>query len=305
MSSYASFVSSSHSPSRGRRSFKLEPFPIPCSQQIHCRENPATGRIPRLLRRSQARICGPHRTNSPDPWDVQGTDLQPPNLLSRKRGSACGVSSSVMFPEKRILSSLISWQTRNVYKHCLPLAGSSGITGAFPGSHHSCPFARCSHSKPPLVGKGDQAHPATAKPIPDRTRCPRLSPPAGWEPPGPWDVLMLPWAGKGKGLEVSPVLATPGDRARGAVLSREEWESSTFPRGHGWTHGCSSCWMSNDEHKQAEQTSTHLLSPSCRYQTRSFLRLLLHSTTLLYSSSSFSCVAGRAKLFLLMPNEKP
>lgn len=45
---------------------------------------------------------------------------------------------------------------------------------------------------------------------------------------------MLPWAGEGKGLEVSPVPAAPGDGARGALLSVEPWESSTFPRGHGW-----------------------------------------------------------------------
>lgn len=192
-----------------------------------------------------------------------------------------------------------------MYSHCLPLTGSAGLTGAFHGSHHSCPFARCSHTKPPLVDKSDRAHPSAAEAIPYGTRCSKPSPPAGWEPTGPWDVLMLPWAGKGTGMKVSPVLAAPGDRARGAVLSSEQWGSSTFPRERGQTYVCSSCWMSNDEHKQAEQTSSRLLSPSCRYQTRSFLHLLLHSTALLCGYSPFSCVVGRAKLFSLCPTRNP
>jgi len=118
-----------------------------------------------------------------------------------------------------------------------PLALSSRFTGAFPGSHQTHSLARHSHTKPRLVGKGDTAHPAADEPSPygDPLSCAEPSPPAGWEPPGPRDVLMLPWAGEGKGLEVSPVLAAPGDGAHGGLLSSERWESSTFPRGHGQT----------------------------------------------------------------------
>lgn len=106
------------------------------------------------------------------------------------------------------------------------------------------------------------------------TRCPK---PAG----NCWDVLMLPWAGKGKGLEVSPVPATPGDKPRGALPSRERWESSTFPRGHGWTPGSDRhCGMRNDEHSRQSKphpassalpAGTRSLCPCCSAQQLHFL----------------------------------
>lgn len=105
---------------------------------------------------------------------------------------------------------------------------------------------------------------------------------------------MLPWVGEVKGLEVSPVPATPGDGACRALLSSEQWESSTFPRDTARPRSSSSHWkMRNHEHKWAEQISASFLSPSsCRYQTRSFPALLLHAAALLYQwGFSFSHVA--------------
>lgn len=118
------------------------------------------------------------------------------------------------------------------------------------------------------------------------TRCPK---PAG----NCWDVLMLPWTGKGKGLEVSPVPATPGDKPRGALPSRERWESSTFPRGCGWTPGSDrNCGTRNDKHSR--QSKPHPASSALPAGTRS---LLLHSTAPLYSwGFCFSSVAAGAKL---------
>lgn len=118
-----------------------------------------------------------------------------------------------------------------------PPAPSSWVTGAFPGSHQTRLFARCFHTKPLLVGKGNAAHPAAAEAALYRDPLSRAepSPPAGWEPPGPRDVLMLPWAGESKGLEVSPVPAAPGDGARGLCSPASDGRAAPFPRGRGQT----------------------------------------------------------------------
>lgn len=149
----------------------------------------------------QARMCSPQGTNLPGPQDVpsRAPATKPAHLEMSNNHSVC---SSGM---------------------------SSGVTGAFPApwpdslllSHH-------------LWAKVTQLTQLPLSPSPVGTRCPKPSPPASWEPPGPRDVPMLPWVGKGKGHKVSPVPATPGDKARGALPSRERWESSTFPRGRGW-----------------------------------------------------------------------
>lgn len=157
-----------------------------------------------------------HPTHSP------GDEDQPvvfaPQLCFQKRG----------FPLLRLAGTQEKCTTA-----AHPPAPSSWVTGAFPGSHHTRLFARCFHTKPLLVGKGNAAHPAAAEAALYRDPLSRAepSPPAGWEPLGPRDVLMLPWAGESKGLEVSPVPAAPGDGARGALLSGEWWESSTLPQG--------------------------------------------------------------------------
>lgn len=123
----------------------------------------------------QARMCGPHGTDSPDPWDVQGTELQPPNPPPGDEDQPVVFAPQLRF-QRRGFPLLRSAGTQEMCTTtAYPLAVSSWATGAFPGSHQTRLFAKHFHTKPPLVGKGDTAHPAATEPTPYGTRCPVLS----------------------------------------------------------------------------------------------------------------------------------
>lgn len=188
-----------------------------------------------------------------------------------------------------------------------PLARSSGVTAASPGSHQTCPSARHFHTKPPLVGKGDTTPPASAEPTPYRDPLSHVELSQALLPGGNcWAPRMFscfPGWERAKGWRSALSRPPLGTEHAGLCSPASSGRAAPSPGDMARPHSSSSHWrMRNHEHKWAEPISASFLSASCRYQTRSFPAWLLHSAALLYWwGFSSSHVAGRGKIFSWCP----
>lgn len=214
----------------------------------HSQDSQTVGKLPDV----QTRMCSPQRAQlawPPGCAQHRAPATTPAHLEMRTNHDVC---SSVM---------------------------SSGVTGAFPGSHQTCALARHSHAKPPFVGKGDPAHPAATEPIPYGLSQAEPSHQLGTA--GPSGCSHAPLGGKGQRAGGQPCPGHPwGQSTWGSALQREVGEQHLPQR--TWLEPTAVAGIGGQgmTSTAAEQTSACFLCPSCGHRVPCALAAPLNNSAL-------------------------